>query len=486
MVKKILSTAAAAAIITTGASAFDFFQDKGFNYKFDGNNTTAESAITIASTKEMGDALIFPAVFAGDGWVSHLRVINTSEDAVVAKVVFYSGKDSKELRDFNIYLSGHDVWTGVLKEKDGVVKLISTDDSSPLEDTEGNMASKDKPMESKPIAIKGGGYAVVIGCIEADKSYHNQHKLLREHYDKVAKKERNLSNKTIIFNQGVIRTAGVLVPMVRVDKINEDFNKTIKINGEIVNFKSVENRLAGDVRITDTINGKDMVMPAIRLQDVTGNNQSLLYIEGEAAHLADRTLQKKPNSEKSEYNTTILKRDMAEFYTSNVWMTYGDTTSLVDNQLILTSPYKRVAIFTDINTTNGSLTDRVGASNYYKNVVYKNGAIQNFGYFSALALVYDESENQAANSQFSPATTPTLNFYYEVSATEGNPKDTDNLSYYIKQAQASGSFDRGYTLIKFLHNDGRTSSIPVIVTQMMATEAAGKVITNWIVPAQDK
>jgi len=104
--------------------------------------------------------------------------------------------------------------------------------------------------------------------------------------------------------------------------------------------------------------------------------------------------------------------------------------------------------------------------------------ITDYGYFSTLAIIFDTDETQASASQFSPATTPTLNFRYEVSASEGNAVETDNLSYYLNQA--GSGFSKGFVK---LQNATSGAPIPGIVTQMMATEAGGKVITNWITPA---
>ena len=542
MIKKVLSIAAAAAITVTGASAFDIFDDGSFGsglpYGYNNAAATpslmATTPIAIANTKQAGDALIFPAYYVGNGWETHLRVINTSStNAVVAKVVIYAGDDSRELRDFNIYLSAGDVWTGTIKvDEDGQAKLISTDDSSPLPG--GGMADANNPMKSDPIDVSAG-YVEVIGCAMAvdqtrdvlgsavavgapftaqdfkDARANQDHAALRTAYNNAAQNARGI-NPPVIFNKGVI-TSGALVPNVNLATAITTNTNAGGDNQPDYFFGPVANVLVGDVRITDTVNGKDMVMPAIRLRNVTedtaANPQALLFVEGEAANIADRALTgadgaagstaNNNNAAASEYHYVQIVADMAVFNTNNVWMTYGDSTSLVNNQLLLTSPYKRIALFADI-TPNAGPNATLPASNnnitpaglaasgvrggVYSGVQSANNAITNFGYFTALALVFDESENQAQASQFSPATTPTLNFHYEVSATESNPTETDNLSYYLQQAQQNGGFARGYTLMQFIVN-GAATPVPTIATQMMATEAAGRVITNWIVPAQN-
>ncbi len=552
MVKKVLSIAAAAAIAVTGASAFDVFDDgwnPGRQLPYTYNNavprtaTTAPSLDAVGSINVMqamtGDALVFPVYYVGNGWETHLRVINTSStNAVVAKVVFFAGNDSRELRDFNIYLSANDVWTGTVKiDTDGVARLISTDESSPLPG--GGMASASNPMKTEPIDVPVG-YVAVIGLAMAvdsnipthdykgagaaglaalagsnaldmkDARAHGDHSGLRKAYNAVATRVRAIG-QPIVFNNGVI-TSGTRVPNVDLaSAVTTPTNVGGDNKGDYF-FAGVRNVLAGDVRITDNVNGKDMVMPAITIQNETDDTgprcQALLVAEGEKAHLADRALTGADavagstpnfNAVRSEYDYARLAGDATAFGERNVWMMYGDTTSYVNNQLIVTSPYKRVLIEASAQTLNPAANPQplldngnciiavnpptVGTNvlaTVYSGVKSANAQIVDWGYFTALAFVYDESENQAQASQFSPANTPAINFHYEVSTTEGNPAPTDNLSYYL--SQASG-FDKGYVLMRYIAN-GTPITNPAIATQWLATEAAGKVITNWTIPTQ--
>jgi hypothetical protein len=105
----------------------------------------------------MGDVLIFPAFFGGltekekndpnnerSEWSSEFSVVNNSEYAVIAKVVLYGKIASEELRDFNIYLSAHDVFRATLKNG----RLISTDGSTVAEqgETTKNPLFKNNPQ----------------------------------------------------------------------------------------------------------------------------------------------------------------------------------------------------------------------------------------------------------------------------------------------------------------------------------------------------
>ncbi len=543
MVKKLLSVAAATAVMVSGGMAFDIYDDgnpgkNGIPYIFStpaaaptglAPNVTANTPLTRApiATQAFGDALIFPLYFAGGGWQTELRVINTSpSNAVVAKVVFYAASDSKELRDFNIYLSAGDVWRGTVKlDDDGNIRLISSDDSSPLQN--GGMADAQHPLKTDPIASPVG-YVAVIGCaMTVDRTRdvfgsaaavpaaytptdfrnataHSDHLGLRNAYNAMIADARGIV--TPIFQNGII-TSGVKAPNINLTMAHTTPSNVAGDNRADYFFGPVANVLTGDERITDVANGKDMIMPAVALTNVTdditaGVHQGLLYAEGEAAHIADRTLTgvngvmgatRNNPAGSVEYFYPTLGADIAAFNRSNVWMTYGDTDEYANNQLVLTSPYKRVAVIADSDlrpttpNSNGNITPaaRVPAGfvgGVYQGVQFDNARqnVVNFGYFSSLALVFDESENQARFTQFSPANTPTLNFYTEVAATEGNQDEKANLSYYIQAAQQNGGFEKGYTLMRFLNGP-----IPTIVTQMIATKAGSQTVTNWFVPTQN-
>jgi len=155
--KKLLSVAAAVAVMSTGAMAFDTNHDgrllsseAGTAFGLYDTNSSfvvrAESNITVKGEGRVGDALIFPAFFAGDDkgndWSSEFSIINTSDHAVIAKVVFYGKLDSIELSDFNVYLSAHDVFRAKLEKG----RIISTDGSTvvPGSDKNNVQAEQDK------------------------------------------------------------------------------------------------------------------------------------------------------------------------------------------------------------------------------------------------------------------------------------------------------------------------------------------------------
>jgi len=254
--KKILSAVAAAAVVSTGAMAFDtntngelLTTDSSTAVGLYEANLSAEANLTIRGIGpgQKGDALIFPAFFAGapegNDWQSEFSVINNSEHAVIAKVVLYGGQDSVELRDFNIYLSAHDVFRATLKggkihSEDGSTILPGSDS---ITVNEGNkvyneddtntslykyvdsatMVSAANPLDlfvdpDEDPAVSGEGHAIdadgnptfahtgyiaVFAMAEADEAYHKKHLELWKDY-------RHLVDTCRSINDGNATTTG--------------------------------------------------------------------------------------------------------------------------------------------------------------------------------------------------------------------------------------------------------------------------------------
>jgi hypothetical protein len=67
----------------------------------------------------LGQVLIYPyyttrADSGGNAYTSLLSVVNTTSSAKAVKVRFLEGKNSREVLDFNLFLSKHDVWTAAI------------------------------------------------------------------------------------------------------------------------------------------------------------------------------------------------------------------------------------------------------------------------------------------------------------------------------------------------------------------------------------
>lgn len=78
----------------------------------------------------LGQVLLYPYYTVQNNFVTAVHVVNTTDQAKAVKVRFLEGKNSKEVLDFNLYLSPHDVWTGtVVPDATNGAKLVSTDTS---------------------------------------------------------------------------------------------------------------------------------------------------------------------------------------------------------------------------------------------------------------------------------------------------------------------------------------------------------------------
>ena len=98
---------------------------------------TAVSSVGIANTASamninangLGQVLIYPYYSTRAGMDTYLSVINTTSSAKAVKVRFTEGKNSREVLDFNLYLSKNDMWTAAIVNTANGAKLITFDKS---------------------------------------------------------------------------------------------------------------------------------------------------------------------------------------------------------------------------------------------------------------------------------------------------------------------------------------------------------------------
>jgi hypothetical protein len=64
----------------------------------------------------LGQILIYPYYTTNDGNQTILSVVNTTDQAKAVKVRFREGYNSREVLDFNLYLSKYDVWVAAIAE----------------------------------------------------------------------------------------------------------------------------------------------------------------------------------------------------------------------------------------------------------------------------------------------------------------------------------------------------------------------------------
>jgi hypothetical protein len=136
-----------------------------------------ETEHVIQAPNGKGDVLIYPHYLAlAGGWQTKLVVVNTNTArSVVAKVIIRSAVFSQELRDFLIYLSPADVWTGVLYNDAVEGAVIESADDSVVASDGPTFATPEAPMK---IALVDNacdtneiGYITVIETWSSDESW---------------------------------------------------------------------------------------------------------------------------------------------------------------------------------------------------------------------------------------------------------------------------------------------------------------------------
>jgi len=95
--------------------------------------TSAVQAVNV-NPDGLGQVLLYPYYTvrtntAGNAFNTLLSVINTTGSVKVVKVRFLEGKNSREVLDFNLFLSPNDVWTAAIVPTTDGAKLITNDNS---------------------------------------------------------------------------------------------------------------------------------------------------------------------------------------------------------------------------------------------------------------------------------------------------------------------------------------------------------------------
>ena len=97
--------------------------------EFDGSPIGEQTFGQQVSPEGVGSVLIYPYYTMRGGNDTLISVVNTSSNTVAAKVRFLEALNSREVLDFNLYLSPWDVWTAAITEQDGVPGILTNDTS---------------------------------------------------------------------------------------------------------------------------------------------------------------------------------------------------------------------------------------------------------------------------------------------------------------------------------------------------------------------
>jgi len=102
----------------------------------------------------LGQVLIYPYYTVNNNAVTLLSVVNTTGEAKAVKVRFTEGENTREVLDFNLYMSKYDVWTASLEmNDDGVPEMTTTDTTCTVPYFYGNGGSQ----VFLPFALTDGG-----------------------------------------------------------------------------------------------------------------------------------------------------------------------------------------------------------------------------------------------------------------------------------------------------------------------------------------
>ena len=78
----------------------------------------------------LGQILFYPYYTSNDGNQTILSVVNTTENAKAVKVRFLEGYNSREVLDFNLYLSAYDVWVAAIADDGAGTPTLYIPDNS--------------------------------------------------------------------------------------------------------------------------------------------------------------------------------------------------------------------------------------------------------------------------------------------------------------------------------------------------------------------
>ena len=77
----------------------------------------------------LGEVLLYSLYTSEEGNVTNINITNTTDHAKAVKVRFVEGQNSREVLDFNLYLSARDQWSGAVTQTANGAKLITADKS---------------------------------------------------------------------------------------------------------------------------------------------------------------------------------------------------------------------------------------------------------------------------------------------------------------------------------------------------------------------
>jgi len=482
MTRKIIKIAAAAALFTSGAMAFETNTTGGILvtattpgvYVAPAAPGTPAAVLELNATTDHGDALVYPYFTQADGWESEIYVRNDGNQSIVAKVALYAADDSQEVKDFNIYLSPDDVFRFTIKDNNIALNEDSVVTRAPRP-SDNNLVGEASPSQVKfgdespydlPFTEAKKGYVVIYAMAETNATAHHKHVELFSEYRKLLDTQRNVApanwrdgfgaGGSAVLERGTYKN-GLGSPSLLGD------GTLITDNGYV--WKDPQPTLTGTVKISNESGARDMILRATPMNNFTDGNM-VVWTEGETASIADRRF----NAVDYSPEITNIGLDAKAFLTKGFFYRFDNgSAGSVANRLVFTQPYKRV--LTQLGNLDGywrgSATTPIVQGTEYQ--------------LQTQCTFWDEKENfYDAGGASQTITSP-----YNGSAA--------NDTLYNKEVVVLGNDDlekadmfgarydstNGYASCT-VNGSTAGSGAPAIVTQMIGSNVNDTALINWI------
>jgi hypothetical protein len=500
----------------------------------------ADSNMTL-SANGRGDALIYPAFRTGAGWSTEIIVRNTNNRAVVAKAVLYDANDSRELLDFNIYLSQHDAFRFKIDENG----KVTTRDGSYAKAADGTFETDavqfvDHEKETVTILEKLGyegktkikdvdsGYVIIYGMVESQTyGYHTKgstqgHKDLFKDYrmalDFCRDSDGNLNNNTgssssenipmtqwrrAFIENGVVNgtftlPSGVGAPDVNITACASDINDTdtnttrsrtaryINARNKYISEAEGKYRPAKDIFQSPSSNA---LFGSVRLQH-EGDNRDLLLNATAIANFTDDDV----GTSNSDQAMLWAGGEWASIQDRQLYHKAGDTFSsyypqgIVDDALTFKVTHTYFTFNKDVEGVQKNtmlitqpmkrpLIQLGDTPNYWDN----EGTTGNvWGDFKMRYKLYDDNEREySAESTWVTLTSP-----HNTTAAAGYVQELQPIRDIEEEYgdKYFGSGTHGYADIKL---GGAGKGLPAIITQMTASKVGDESQINWVYSVAD-
>jgi hypothetical protein len=417
----------------------------------------------------LGQVLIYPYYTVRGGMNTYVSVTNTTSDYKAVKVRFTEGKNSREVKDFNLYLSPNDMWTAALSATANGTKL-TTDDKS--------CTSPAIPAAGTEFVNYGYSGATVEGIVDAGGDGETTSlDRTREGYFEIIEMGTIINTAdqaAILHTNGVPGNCSVVQAT--------SFNASL--GGGTHAASSPTGGLAGNATLIDVANGTDYGYDPVVLDNFS--SQNIWFAPGTIR--PDLTAAFPPVSNVYYANTNVLdvwQAGTADAVTALLMHTtiindyVLDAATLSGTDWVITQPTKRYYVPVDDPNTATSYA----ANPPYTKSFWTNGACEqvSLGYF-------DREEQYVSNVDFSPPPPEQVNaLCWETTIVTFNDS---NVLYSSNSSNIPVNFEHGWAAIGLSglgHALGNASSgdtyvgLPVVgfMVQDFVNGNVGGVLANY-------